>query len=331
MSDVSGIKINDVLGLSDPITKLIETVSNGVGKLYEPIHINRMAKAKTNEIALLSDAINNAKLLPIEYNDGSVVIDGTDYTELAQRAQGRLAFQEIKKQNNIDRVVGVAARRLLSCRQISEEPVDVDWVTRFFDSVADVSTEDMQIIWGRILAGEVKSPGSFSLRTLEAVKNLSRKEAEIFSKLASIVVFYKNTSFVTSNNELLNKYGISYMEIMILDECGLINSSGTLTLNNNVSNNDKFEIYNDNRLSFIKGKEREEYNVSIGLHTLTNVGQELYGIVEHEPNNEYFIDFMEEIEKINKGKVLINVHAINEIKDNTINYKDQPLQIIEGE
>ena len=46
MSDLKGLEISDIFGLSEPLTKLVETVSCGVGKLYEPTHIRRLAKAK---------------------------------------------------------------------------------------------------------------------------------------------------------------------------------------------------------------------------------------------------------------------------------------------
>lgn len=67
----------------------------------------------------------------------------------------------MKKQNNIDNVVSFAAQTISTQSSVSEESVDNDWVTRFFDSVADVSSEEMQMIWGKILAGEVNEPGSF--------------------------------------------------------------------------------------------------------------------------------------------------------------------------
>ena len=38
-----------------------------------------------------------------------------------------------------------------------------------------MSSEELQTLWGRTLAGEIKSPGSYSLRTLDFLKNLSHK------------------------------------------------------------------------------------------------------------------------------------------------------------
>lgn len=72
MSNISDI------GLTDPLTKLIETVSSGIGKLYEPVHIKRMAKARATEIQLIGDSIIEADLLPVQYNNGAINIDGGD-------------------------------------------------------------------------------------------------------------------------------------------------------------------------------------------------------------------------------------------------------------
>ena len=68
MSDLKGIEITDLLGLSEPLAKLLETVSCGIGKLYEPTHIKRIAKAKAEEIKIISDAVtDNAGINEFEY------------------------------------------------------------------------------------------------------------------------------------------------------------------------------------------------------------------------------------------------------------------------
>ena len=40
------MEVKDLAGLSQPLTKLVEVVSQGIGTLYEPIHIKRIAKAR---------------------------------------------------------------------------------------------------------------------------------------------------------------------------------------------------------------------------------------------------------------------------------------------
>lgn len=328
MSDVKGIEVSDILGLSDPLTKLIETVSGGIGKLYEPTHIKRIAKAKAEEVKLLGGAITELDSIPAKYDTGKIVIDGTDYSELAKRAQGRLSLQELKKQNNIDRVVGYAAQNLSNLTEVSNEPVDLDWTTRFFDAVSDVSTDEMQILWGKILAGEVNKPGSFSFRTLEAVRNMSKREAELFSFLTTVITNAGEEMVVISDTSLLNKYKISYGSIMLLDECGLINSSGTLSYNPIVSKTKVLPIYNKKRIALVSGKTEEDQKISFGVHTLTRVGKELITIIDAEPNNDYLHDLAKYIESQYTGIVSISIHEINEIKDGNISYKIEPIETI---
>ncbi len=331
MSEISGIRITDVLGLSAPLTKLIETVSGGIGKLYEPTYIRKVAVAKADEIKLLSGSISDTDALPVKYATDTVVIDGMDYTELAKRAQCRLTVQELKKQNNIDNVVGYAAQNLCDKELVSTQPVDEDWVTRFFDSVSDVSSDEMQLIWGKILAGEVNIPGSFSLRTLEAVKNMNRQDAEMFVKVAPFLVTIDKERFVTSDISLLQKYGLSYEMIMTLDECRLINSSGSLSFNFQIANGQSKLIYTAERVSFFKGMINEGAKVTFGIHNLTRVGKELLTIIDAKPSNDYFIDLVKHIESINKGKIFASIHGIKEMLDGSISYYDDPIAIIKSE
>lgn len=331
MSDVSGIEISDVLGLSDPITKLIETISGGIGKLYEPTNIRRMAKARAAEIRLLGEAISDVDYLPVKYNTENIVVDGMNYSELAKRAQARLAYQELKKQSNIDHVVCYAAKELDSKKSVSPEPIDADWITRFFDSVADVSTDKMQQIWGKILAGEVNNPGKFSLRTIEPVRNMSQKDAELFVKIAPFLVSSDSGMLISSDSELLLKYGLSYGDIMVLDECGLINSSGTLNLNLQLTKDHSEVIYNPERMGLLNSESDEGVKVSFGVYALTRVGKELYSIVDIRPNNDYIVDLFKQIESRNRGNISISIHIIDSVINDQITYQTAPIEVLKSE
>lgn len=52
-----------------------------------------------------------------------------------------------------------------------------------------VSEPEMQDLWGRILAGELASPNSFSLKTMDIIRNISSREANIFANMADNVLF----------------------------------------------------------------------------------------------------------------------------------------------
>lgn len=46
MTDISGIEISDVFGLSEPLSKLIDVASAACGKVYEPLHIKNWQTQK---------------------------------------------------------------------------------------------------------------------------------------------------------------------------------------------------------------------------------------------------------------------------------------------
>ena len=107
---------------------------------------------------------------------------------LAEEIESRIDFQEYKRQSNIYNVVSKAAKQL-SSKQVDENKVDHDWVARFFSDVQDVTSEQMQCIWARILSGEVETPGRTSLHALSILRNMSQHDAKEFgSSLVSVGV-----------------------------------------------------------------------------------------------------------------------------------------------
>lgn len=73
------------------------------------------------------------------------------------------------------------------------------WYMRFFDATSRVTNMDLQMMWGKILAGETRRTGSFSLRTLDIVRNLSHDEAVTFDQICRRVMWSGNTFFLFEN------------------------------------------------------------------------------------------------------------------------------------
>lgn len=87
----------------------------------------------------------------------------------------------------------------------------------FFDYSKDVSNEDAQIIWAKILAGEIAQPGSFYKRTLSVLRDIEAFEAKWFADMCQFVIC---NSIVEMS--LLKYY--PYSQIQSLMDCGLLNS-----------------------------------------------------------------------------------------------------------
>lgn len=158
------LSLIDMKGVSEPLIKLIESVSKGIGAIYEPIGKVRNAKAEAKAMLILAEAEGKANAI-------------------LARACERINFREIRRQNNIDAIVKGAAEALPE--KVSPEPVNEDWIANFFGLSQDIGDVEMQQIWSKLLAGEVSQPGTFKPRTLQAVKNLTQEEAKMFTTLCT--------------------------------------------------------------------------------------------------------------------------------------------------
>ena len=204
-----------------PLEKLLDVVSKGIGKIYTPRAIRKEADAKAYEIEIIERAKAKAYLNRQEIEQ-----------DLLDRIEERILYREVKKQKNIDAVTMIAAEELKNENTVSDTPVNEDWTVRFFNVVEDVSDEMMQQLWGRILAGEVKSPNSFSIRTIECLKNITKPEAELFTRAANFIFIYNNNPFIfrDDNLEVLIKNDFSFEEVLVLIELGLLQSETNLVL-----------------------------------------------------------------------------------------------------
>lgn len=320
MSDVSGISVSDVLGLSQPLTKLIEVCSSAIGMAYKPLHERRMTDAKVYEIKQIGEAIRENSDLAVNYQYRNVGIDATNTESLEQRTKNRLLYEEMKRQQNVEAVIANAYSELTGKETVSEKPVDEDWKNCFFNIAKDISSDDMRRIWGRILASEISTPGSFSMRTLDVIRSISRVEAEEFQRIAPAVMRTGNDLFVPSSEDLLDKYGIRYSSILALDECGLLvlNKSGILhKIQQSV-------IFTKNMIMILESRDESTKEIGHGAYLLTKAGRELFGILNVESNIDFFCDFAEELYQANKPRIKIRIHKVNTISDSNINYEDDP-------
>lgn len=308
-----------------PTSKLISTVSAGIGKLYEPTHIKRIAKAKAEEIKLISGAMEECSVIPTQYNDGSLTLNNTDWDDFVRRTQGRMAFQELQKQNNIECVVANAYNILEKEQTCSEEPVEQGWINRFFDSVADVSDEDLQKLWGKVLAGEIKKPKSYSLRTLETLKNLSPSEANLFQQLFPYIISSgDDLSFVSVNKNLNDQFGISDGQCIELDACGLLKVIPFTSIDAPILPQETLRrFFTTNRLLAITNNMSEMQKLLVKeIYLLTPAGNELFNLLKSTPNDEYFEEWVKTIHNSNK-KLLFTVHE--KVEGRNKEYMAEPL------
>lgn len=76
-------------------------------------------------------------------------------------------------------------------QNIGWHPLDWDIALRLLRLCSDFTTDDMQELVAKILAWEYNKPWTFSLKTLDVVRNLTKQDIELFKKFCWYVFNWK--------------------------------------------------------------------------------------------------------------------------------------------
>jgi hypothetical protein len=265
-----------------PLEKLLDVISKAIGKIYTPRGIRKEADARAYEIEVIERAKAKASA-----NKQAIEQDMLD------RIQERIIYREVKKQDNIDAVTKIAVEQLQDVKKVSNDPVNEDWTVRFFNIVEDVSDEQMQQLWGKILAGEVKTPNSFSIHTIEFLKNMTKSEAELFTKIANYIINSNNRPFIFrgDNDETLNKNGFSFEERLTLIELGLVQAETNIARRFQPLPEDFDRIFISGKYIIKAIKKANSPLVEVPILRLTKIGEQLKNLLSPVSVDNYIKDF----------------------------------------
>ena len=201
-----------------------------------------------------------------------------------------LGAQSQKRFNNICNTVIGAAQELEGVEVENHDP-DPDFNARFFGDVQDVSSEKLQSIWSKVLAGEIQNPGQTSVRTLSVLKNMSQSDAVQFERLAQYVI---NDEFVFFDNFLINNIqhssDLEYNDFQYLADCGLVilaDLSNIITFWD--ERNEAILSYHPDYL-VIKKTPDAQNQIPIPAQRLTTAGKELYQVANPNAHMGYLSD-----------------------------------------
>lgn len=159
--------------------------------------------------------------------------------------------------------------------------VDDEWLGMYDDISKNVSSQEMQTVWAKILASKCEDENSVSKKLLQVLQVMNSNDAELFSYLCSHSVMVFNPKdgieyplFFYSGIKMYNLYDIDY-----INYTNLINLSSLGLINFNTSFREK--LYEDSDRIFFSyyGKKiciySELESITIGQVTYTKCGDEL--------------------------------------------------------
>lgn len=213
---------------------------------------------------------------------------------LAKAASISRARKLIREYNNQNDILEIASEFI--GEHSHPEAVDDDWLDSFFDRAKNVSREDMKIIWGKVLAGEINTPGSVSKSLIHILSIIDYESAHSFQSVIKFSLLINDhmrvALFTRKYPEVYEKYGLRESQLINLETLGLINLDMFIGY---VLKGEAERVYNVSYHDFnvlVKVKAKEDFG--IGNAMLSKAGEQLadlLGVTEEIP------EFKEMLEK----------------------------------
>ena len=296
---------NDVFGLGKSRAKLFDLLSEQIGLWVEH-------KQDLKMIELLNSGKLSNPNHTIQYQSRHLSI--TPNSSIEERALARENAQRIRKQENLETVVSHAYNELNDDSEVSDEPVDDYWATRFFDMAADISGEDMQIIWGKILAGEIKRPNSYSIRTLELLRSLTTQEIQALKETLPLVLIHGSDYFIINDEEILKKYNINFDRLSMLIESNFLSPLTYVIeqIHLECGSDIPKQIFNKNHVICMSCEGEGDRKFDINIYSLTSSGKELIKLLQPEGDKQYMLDVVNYLRNKVNPPIKVTMHEIKE-------------------
>ena len=293
-------------------TEIIQFVANNVSTFFSPVNV--IAGSLFTAIFLRKNTATQ------EFEK----IKAGKFQEVADELleSGKMTYTEFYKANNFLSVAKKADRIYADMKHNDEANIEhnFDWFMRFYEVVGNISDEKVQDIWARIMAGEINKPNSYSLKTIDILKNIGKQEAELFSNILSCCVSTGFNVFLPNYDEYLEKCGIIYSQIMLLSEIDLIYNDASIVWNVSASNQEKILFVNNRRIVTLKSKNDDVIKIQIKQFPLTEVGKELATLVASTLSDDKFTEFAK-ILNCEEANIEVQVHDLVNIVGDSIEYK----------
>ena len=251
----------------------------------------------------IQDAVRTAQLTKSMWQDLPGRLKRWRSPKSSEPVDNLAPIRDLLRDNARDTVASLeltleAAFHILGPDFESEDVMDPTWQKRWIMGVANVSADDEERRkwWACLLAGEIQNPGSYSLRTLSIMDNLSPTEAQLFSSLCSCVWMDRFERPVLIIPETLGEEATSRIEqqARVLEETGLV-SGHALGYSIPLTKGENRRFQNGDLDLFVSPIADTRFGT--GLIQLTTAGKEVLNLVEVVPDQSYVELVLAELSK----------------------------------
>ena len=163
--------------------KLIEKISDAAGWVAAPYQIERMAEREARAAKIRAESAIEVEDIKRTRNIGDAsdisMPTEAEIVDFIKRTGNRVAIEEARRQVIMENIIMKSLRHLQD-DTASPERIENDWIVNFLQRCRNVSDEDMQERWARLLASEANNPGHFSRKAVNIFDDLDARAAKDF-------------------------------------------------------------------------------------------------------------------------------------------------------
>lgn len=238
-----------------------------------------------------------------------------EYARIAEKKYGQ---KIVREQVNLDIISENAAQELAikshedannETKESIGDEISEDWLNIFEKEACNKSSEDMRLLFGKILAGEIRKPSSYSIKTIRLISQLYNQAAKFFQICCSLCIsrqigdnFLDTRVLSLGGNAGLNslqRYGLHFSNLNVLNEYGLITSDYNsyvdykLCVAKNTQSPYAFKYQGKSFVLLPQGERDQNSSLRLRGVAFSESGKELLNIIGIAPNENYTADIIE--------------------------------------
>jgi hypothetical protein len=311
--------LEDVLGLPFrlpriPFAQTAKNLDRAVATLVAEGGENLASRVRAATARI--EARSEAEITLIEYGAKQIADPA-----MARRARDYAIGDILRAQANREEVLRNASEELAnhSPDVDANAELDEDWLNAFSKYAEQKSKADIQRVWGKILAAEIRAPGATSLRTLQFLSTVSSSDAQ---KITGVFQYVVGESFIP--RYVLDQNLVSFADLMHLQELNIL--SGLYGLGGPTMNQNVTSVPEIGQVAALKYFEKQavfkaplgvEFKLQVPALPLSEIGRQLFAISDNvSPDYGFFEKLCLHVKPSNTNSIVVigptplHVHAI---------------------
>lgn len=269
MEDITGLGQIATAAASIANT-FIDKISHAVGVIYNDSNY----KIKKDSLKQVSE----------------LILQRTDLDEFTKLAMISNLEQDLKHYTNQRNIIQKAILNV--DEDVEANNVDDDWLLYFFDKAKNVSSEEMQNVWAKMLSEEFNKPQSIPKSLLHTISIIDARSAMSFNKICQFNVEVNGNKNLLLDNSIMETYlkeiDVGFNDLSELEKYGLIASTSfefTIKLANAFFSLDNGNVYKisckklETQSNKIKRIGIYTDRIKVGKYIFTNDGKSLFNAI----------------------------------------------------